>query len=131
MDVFKLAFETTMSASWPFSVRCCHYLLFPDLLANVSLFQSHCLCKDNQSLLGVGGLTLAYVWDPRFWPISSQLVNDEHWAVSRVQDSLPGCNRRNNKLGADWLYRIANSSQAASLQSGKCSAYSEELALTT
>jgi len=59
----------------------------------------------------------------------SQLVNDEHWPFPEYKIRWPGCNRRTTKLGADWLYRIANSSQAARLAIGQMLRYSEGASL--
>ncbi len=80
MEVFKLAFETTIVGLLAFLwVGAAIYLLFPDFLANVTYSKVSAFAKDNQSLLGVGGLTLAYCLGSAILPISSQLVNDEHW----------------------------------------------------
>src|SRR5260370_15467025 len=78
MDVFKLAFETTIVGLLAFLwVGAAIYLLFPDFLANLTYSKGSAFAKDNQSLLGVGGLTLAYCLGSAILPISSQLVNDE------------------------------------------------------
>ena len=80
MDVFKLAFETTIVGVLAFLwIGVAIYLLFPDLLANVPLAKVSGYAKDNQSLLGVATLALAYCLGSAILPISSQLVNDEHW----------------------------------------------------
>src|SRR5260370_13260714 len=80
MDVFKLAVETTSVGILAFLwVGAAIYFLFPDFLANLTYSKVSAFAKDNQSLLGVGGLTLAYCLGSAILPISSQLVNDEHW----------------------------------------------------
>lgn len=75
MDVFKLAFETTIVGVLAFVwLGIVLDLLFPDHLAqlvSVSLQQ-------NQTLLGIGVFSLVYFIGSAVVPISSQLVNDEH-----------------------------------------------------
>jgi hypothetical protein len=83
MDVFKLAFETTvvglLTLSW-LSVAAC--LLFPDVrLASVVLMLPD-LAQKNLTTVGVGVLILAYCLGSAILPISNQLVNDEHWPLN-------------------------------------------------
>src|SRR6202007_910470 len=42
------------------------------------------LAKDNQTLLSIAVLTVAYCLGSAILPISSQLVNDEHWPLSET-----------------------------------------------
>ena len=78
MDVFKLAFETTIVGVLAFVwLGIATDLLFPDLITKlVSTF-----LQQNQTLLGVGVLSLAYFIGSAIVPISSQLLNDEHWPL--------------------------------------------------
>jgi hypothetical protein len=78
MDVFKLAFETTMVGVLAFlwlgiAVDLIYPPFFAELVPKV--------VGKNDALLGVAVLSLAYCIGSAIIPISSQLVNDEHWPV--------------------------------------------------
>jgi hypothetical protein len=82
MDVFKLAFETTVVGLLAFLwLGVATYLLFPDFLTDLLFRRVPEYAKDNQTLLGVGVLTLAYCLGSAILPIANQLVNDEHWPL--------------------------------------------------
>src|SRR5215467_2452200 len=86
MDVFKLAFETTvvglLTIGW---LSVAAYLLFPDFPLD-SVFKNFLHSdKDSEKTLaasGVGALLLAYCLGSAILPISNQLVNDEHWPLN-------------------------------------------------
>jgi hypothetical protein len=80
MDVFKLAFETTLVGLLAFLwLGVATYLLFPRHLADFISWMVPASAKDEyQTLMGVGALTLAYCLGSTILPISNQLVNDEH-----------------------------------------------------
>jgi hypothetical protein len=79
MDVFKLAFETTIVGLLAFLwLGLATDLLFPNFFMRV--FGT--VPDKYQTLLGVGALSLAYCLGSAILPISSQLVNDEHWPLS-------------------------------------------------
>jgi len=78
MDVFKLAFETTIVGLLAFLwLGIAIDLAFPDLIARLV----PTLLEQNQTLLGVGLLSLAYIIGSAIVPISNQLLNDEHWPL--------------------------------------------------
>src|SRR6267143_3551774 len=82
MDVFKLAFETPVVGLLAFLwLGVATYLLFPDFLTDLLFRRVPEYAKDNQTLLGVGVLTLAYCLGSAVLPIANQLVNDEHWPL--------------------------------------------------
>jgi hypothetical protein len=78
MDVFKLAFETTIVGVLAFVwIGISIDLLLPSFLpAMVAAIN-----EKNQALISVGALSLAYCLGSAIVPISSQLVNDEHWPL--------------------------------------------------
>jgi hypothetical protein len=78
MDVFKLAFETTIVGVLSFLwIGIAIDLLLPSLLSRMLAAVN----EKNQTLLGVGALSLAYCLGSAILPISGQLVNDEHWPL--------------------------------------------------
>jgi len=78
MDVFKLAFETMVVGLLAFLwLGIAVDLVYPPFFAQIV---PKALGK-NDALLGVGILSLAYCLGSAIVPISSQLVNDEHWPV--------------------------------------------------
>jgi hypothetical protein len=82
MDVFKLAFETTVVGLLGFLwLGVAIYLLFPDFLTDLVFQRIPDHAKANQTLLSVGILTLAYCLGSAILPIANQLVNDEHWPL--------------------------------------------------
>ena len=100
MDVFKLAFETTMVGVLAFLwLGIVVDLVYPPFLARIV---PGALGK-NDTMLGVAVLSLAYCIGSAIIPISSQLVNDEHWPVPEdairclvledVNDQLAGIGR--------------------------------------
>jgi hypothetical protein len=130
MDVFKLAFETTIVGLLAFLwLGAAIYLLFPDLLANVTYSKVIAFAKDNQSLLGVGGLTLAYCLGSAILPISSQLVNDEHWPFPEYKIRCQAVIAEQQSLERIGYTALPTHLKLQDLQSGKCSAYSEGASL--
>lgn len=85
MDVFKLAFETTvvglLTLVWLGVVT---YLLFPDFLFDLvrGIVSQADPAKNNQAVMGVGVLTIAYCLGSAILPVVNQLVNDEHWPLN-------------------------------------------------
>jgi len=78
MDVFKLAFETTIVGLLAFLwLGMAVDLVYPPFFAKIVPAAR----GENDALLGVGILSLAYCIGSAIVPISSQLVNDEHWPV--------------------------------------------------
>lgn len=83
MDVFKLAFETTIVGLLAFVwLGIAIDLAAPNLAAR-NLFAEVIpkFLGENDKLLGVGLLVLAYIVGSAIVPISSQLLNDEHWPL--------------------------------------------------
>lgn len=83
MEVFKLAFETTIVGLLTFAwLGLATYILFPEsLTGSVGWIDSRDL--DNyKTALGVGILTLAYCLGSAILPIAKQLVDDEHWPLN-------------------------------------------------
>jgi len=79
MDVFKLAFETTIVGLLTFIwLALAAYFLFPDFLKDLLARMDSNVVKDYQAAIGVGILILAYCLGSAILPISNQLVNDEH-----------------------------------------------------
>ncbi len=81
MDIFKLAFETTvaglLASLW---IGLATYLLFPAFVT--SLIKEKIPAYSNQTLLGVIGFAGAYCLGSAILPIANQLVNDEHWPLT-------------------------------------------------
>ena len=83
MDVFKLAFETTIVGISAFLwVGIAILLISPNFLTRIR----STLAGVNQSLIGAVLLAAAYCLGSAILPISAQLVNDEHWPLP--EDSL-------------------------------------------
>jgi len=82
MDVFKLAFETIVVGLLAFVwLGVATYLFSPDFLIDLLSRRIPAYAKDNQTLLGVAVLTLAYCLGSAILPIATQLLNDEHWPL--------------------------------------------------
>lgn len=83
MDVFKLAFETTvvglLTLGWLAVVT---YLLFPDFRLDSLVKLLPDALQNNLTAMGIGALILTYCLGSAILPISSQLVNDEHWPIN-------------------------------------------------
>jgi hypothetical protein len=83
MDVFKLAFETTvvglLTIGW---LRVVTLLLFPDFQLDSALQKLPDLVQKNLTAAGIGALLLAYCLGSAILPIANQLVNDEHWPLN-------------------------------------------------
>ena len=83
MDVFKLAFETTivglLTLGW---LAVATYLLSPDVRIDSVVQMLPDLAQKNLTTVGVGVLILAYCLGSAILPISNQLVNDEHWPLN-------------------------------------------------
>lgn len=78
MDVFKLAFETTIVGLLTFVwLAIALDLLFPNFFAKAV----STVGDKNQSAVGVALLTLAYVFGSAIMPVAGQLMNDEHWPL--------------------------------------------------
>ena len=101
MDIFKLAFDTTLVGLLTFLwLGLAIYFLFPDKVeallfpakqkplppdkqkALPRLIDSATSDKSSNAALGVGVLTLAYCLGSAIVPISNQFVNDEHWPLN-------------------------------------------------
>ena len=79
MDVFKLAFETTIVGLLAFFwLGAAIDLLSPTFFTQ----KLPAFVRDNQTVMGVGALSLAYCLGSAISPISGQLVNDEHWPLN-------------------------------------------------
>jgi hypothetical protein len=82
MDVFKLAFETIVVGLLAFVwLGVATYLFSPDFLSDLISRRIPAFAKDNQTLLSVAVLTVAYCLGSAILPISNQLLNDEHWPL--------------------------------------------------
>jgi hypothetical protein len=83
MDVFKLAFETTivglLTIGW---LAVAAYLLFPDFQFASIAENLPDFLRSNLTALGIGVLLLAYCLGSAALPIAKQLVNDEHWPLN-------------------------------------------------
>jgi hypothetical protein len=81
MDIFKLAFETTVVGLLAFLwIGLATYLLFPAFVT--ALVKEKIPAYGNQTLLGVAALTAAYCLGSAILPVANQLVNDEHWPLT-------------------------------------------------
>jgi len=108
MDVFKLAFETMIVGILTFIwLGIAMDLLFPDLINRIV----SSVPQQNQTLLAVGVLSLAYFIGSAIVPISSQLLNDEHWPLPedaiRCQVSRDQAARLGKITDADFPMRRA------------------------
>lgn len=80
MDLFKLAFETTLVGVLAFLwIGLAAYLLFP---VYVRELKEKLPEYENQTVLGVVALTAAYCLGSAILPVANQLVNDEHWPLT-------------------------------------------------
>lgn len=83
MDVFKLAFETTvvglLTLSW---LGAATYLLFPEFTLDSAAKDLPDFLQKNPAALGIGVLILAYCIGSAVLPVANQLVNDEHWPLN-------------------------------------------------
>jgi hypothetical protein len=87
MDLFKLAFETTIVGLLAFTwLGLAAYFLFPDSFTGLFNQKTGAFLKDNQAAVGAAILTLSYCLGSAILPISNQLVNDEHWPLN--QDAI-------------------------------------------
>lgn len=83
MDVFKLAFETTVVGLLTMGWLCiATHLLFPDFQLDFVLQKLPDFAQKNLTAVGVCALILAYCLGSATLPISNQLVNDEHWPLN-------------------------------------------------
>ena len=81
MDIFKLAFETTVVGLLAFLwIGLATYLLFPVFVR--ALLNDKIPAYANQTLLSVAALTAAYCLGSAILPIANQLVNDNHWPLT-------------------------------------------------
>jgi hypothetical protein len=82
MDVFKLAFETTVVGLLAFLwLGVAVYLVFPSFVHAYFLKKGPDFVAKNQTLAGIAVLTFTYCLGSAILPISQQLVNDEHWPL--------------------------------------------------
>lgn len=85
MDVFKLAFETTivglLTLVW---LGVAAYILFPSLNVHLIGQKINQLLdlSDYKTALGAAVLITAYCLGSAILPIANQLVNDEHWPLN-------------------------------------------------
>lgn len=83
MDVFKLAFETTvvglLTIGW---LAVAAYFLFPDFRLDSIVGKPAEVLQKYPAAVGVVVLTLAYCLGSAVLPIAKQLVNDEHWPLN-------------------------------------------------
>jgi len=83
MDVFKLAFETTivglLTIGW---LTVAAHLLFPDFRFGDTVKKPPDFVAKYPTAVGVGVLILAYCLGSAVLPIAKQLVNDEHWPLN-------------------------------------------------
>lgn len=83
MDVFKLAFETSvvglLTLGW---LAVAAYLISPDFRLDSVVQMFLDFAQQNLTMAGVGALILAYCLGSAILPISNQLVNDEHWPLN-------------------------------------------------
>lgn len=83
MDVFKLAFETTVAGLLAFLwLGVAVYLVFPAFVHRVLIKKGPDFVAKNQTLAGIAILTFTYCLGSAILPISQQLVNDEHWPLT-------------------------------------------------
>src|SRR6266849_7622878 len=126
MEVFKLAFETTIVGLLAFLwVGAAIYLLFPEFLSNASFSKISASAKDNQSVLSVGALTVAYCLGSAILPISSQLVNDEHWPYPEYKIRCQSLIAEQQSLEQIHYTALPKQLRLQDLQPGKCSVYSK------
>lgn len=96
MDVFKLAFETTVVGVLAFLwLGIAADLVYPPFFAKIV---PEALGK-NDAVLGVAILSLAYCIGSAIVPISGQLVNDEHWPVPEDAIRCLVLEDQNQRLG--------------------------------
>lgn len=82
MDVFKLAFETTVAGLLAFVwLGLAVYLVFPAFVHDCVIKKGPDFVAKNQTLAGIAILTFTYCLGSAILPISQQLVNDEHWPL--------------------------------------------------
>jgi|GEM_PF-6481330 len=82
MDVFKLAFETTVAGLLAFLwLGLAVYLVFPAFVHDCVIKKGPGFVAQNQTLAGIAILTFTYCLGSAILPISQQLVNDEHWPL--------------------------------------------------
>ena len=83
MDVFKLAFETTVAGLLAFLwLGLAMYLVFPAFVHDFVIKKGPEFVAKNQTLAGIAILTFTYCLGSAILPISQQLVNDEHWPLT-------------------------------------------------
>lgn len=126
MDVFKLAFETIIVGLLAFLwIGVAIYLLFPDYLIDVPFSRVSAFAKDNQTLLGVGALTLAYCLGSAILPVSSQLVNDEHWLYPEYKIRCQAVIAAQRNLEQIDYAALPRQLKLQDLQPRKCTIYSD------
>jgi hypothetical protein len=83
MEVFKLAFETTIVGLLTFVwLGVATYFLFPDFVRDLPGRIHSDVVNNYKAAIGVGIFTLAYCLGSAILPIAEQLVNDEHWPLN-------------------------------------------------
>lgn len=127
MDIFKLAFETIIVGLLAFLwVGAAIYLLFPDFLAKLTYSEVSAFAKDNQTLLGVGALTVAYCLGSAILPISNQLVNDEHWPYPEYRIRCGAVIQEQHDLERIGYTALPSWLTQQEWQPRKCTIYTEE-----
>lgn len=83
MDVFKLAFETTIAGLLAFLwLGLAVYLVFPAFVHDFVIKKGPDFVAKNQTLAGLAILTFTYCLGSAILPIAQQLVNDDHWPLT-------------------------------------------------
>jgi hypothetical protein len=83
MDVFKLAFETTIAGLLAFLwLGLAVYLVFPAFVHDFVIKKGPGFVAKNQTLAGIAILTFTYCLGSAILPIAQQLVNDDHWPLT-------------------------------------------------
>lgn len=83
MDVFKLAFETTIAGLLAFVwLGLAVYLVFPAFVHDFVIKKGPDFVAKNQTLAGIAILTFTYCLGSAILPIAQQLVNDDHWPLT-------------------------------------------------
>ena len=122
MDVFKLAFETTvvglLACLW---LGLTAYLLFPSFMHDFLLKKAPDFAAKNQTVAGVAVLTFTYCLGSAILPISNQLVNDEHWPLPENAIRCQVFTRQELELQEINFPALPDHNRVASLEPRHCS----------
>lgn len=125
MDIFKLAFETSVVGFLAFLwIGLATYLLFPAFMKDVWNEKTPdsgnptllSMMARNPTLLGVAALTAAYVLGSAILPISNQLVNDAHWPLTENAIRCQVFTRQERLLENIYHSALAKENQKLSLE---------------